>query len=111
MANLYHTLFENIKQELKINFLKDFDKNIGKALSIAYAGQGLGVLIMAPISQILIDNVGWQLSYEYISYIFVFLLIIASILPWNTISKGSKNNPRKTFNGKVEANDCAINIR
>jgi hypothetical protein len=38
---------------------------------------------------------------EYISYIFVFLLIIASILPWNKISKGSKNNPRKTFNGKA----------
>ena len=56
---------------------------------------------MAPISQILIDNVGWQLSYKYISYIFVFLLIIASILPWSRISKGSKNNPRKTFNGKA----------
>ena len=78
-----------------------FDKNLGTALSIAYAGQGLGVLIMAPISQILIDDVGWQLSYKYISYVFVFLFIIASILPWNRISKGSKNNPRKTFNGKA----------
>ena len=78
-----------------------FDKNLGTALSIAYAGQGLGVLIMAPLSQISIDNVGWELSYEYISYMFVFLFIIASILPWNKISKGSQNNPRKTLNGKA----------
>ena len=48
-----------------------FDKNLGTALSIAYAGQGLGVLIMAPISQILIDDVGWQLSYKYLSLIHI----------------------------------------
>ena len=78
-----------------------FDKNIGTALSIAYAGQGLGVLIMAPISQISIDNFGWQLSYKYISYVFIFLFIVASFLPWNNISKGSTNNPRKTLNGKA----------
>ena len=35
-----------------------FDKNLGTALSIAYAGQGLGVLIMAPLSQISIDRFG-----------------------------------------------------
>ena len=78
-----------------------FDKNIGTALSIAYAGQGLGVLIMAPISQISIDNFGWQLSYKYISYVFIFLFVVASFLPWNKISKGAKNNPRKTLNGKA----------
>ena len=48
-----------------------FDKNLGTALSIAYAGQGLGVLIMAPLSQISIDHFGWQTSYKYISYVFI----------------------------------------
>jgi len=78
-----------------------FDKNLGTALSIAYAGQGLGVLIMAPLSQISIDHFGWQTSYKYISYVFIILLIIASFLPWKKISRGSKNNPRKTTNGKA----------
>ena len=78
-----------------------FDKNLGTALSIAYAGQGLGVLIMAPLSQISIDHFGWQLSYKYISYIFIALLIFVSFLPWKKISSGSKNNPRKTKNGKA----------
>ena len=78
-----------------------FDKNLGTALSIAYAGQGLGVLIMAPLSQISIDRFGWELSYKYISYVFILLLIVASLLPWKFISKGSKNNPRKTENGQA----------
>ena len=79
-----------------------FDKNLGTALSIAYAGQGLGVLIMAPLSQISIDHFGWQLSYKYISYIFIVLLIFVSFLPWKKISTGSKNNPRKI---------CAIGVK
>ena len=78
-----------------------FDKNLGTALSIAYAGQGLGVLIMAPLSQISIDNFGWQLSYKFISYVFIVLLILVCFLPWKKISSGSKNNPRKTKNGKA----------
>ena len=78
-----------------------FDKNLGTALSIAYAGQGLGILIMAPLSQISIDHFGWQASYKYISYVFIILLVIASFLPWKKISSGSKDNPRKTNNGKA----------
>ena len=78
-----------------------FDKNLGTALSIAYAGQGLGVLIMAPLSQISIDRFGWELSYRYISYVFILLFILSSLLPWKLISKGSKNNPRKTENGRA----------
>ena len=78
-----------------------FDKNLGTALSIAYAGQGLGVLIMAPLSQISIDNFGWQNSYTYISYVFIFLFIVASFVPWKLIAKGAKNNPRGTQNGKA----------
>ena len=78
-----------------------FDKNLGTALSIAYAGQGLGVLIMAPLSQISIDHFGWQTSYKYISYVFILLFVITSFVPWNLISKGAQNNPRGTRNGKA----------
>jgi MFS family permease len=78
-----------------------FDKNLGTALSIAYAGQGLGVLIMAPLSQISIDHFGWQTSYKYISYVFILLFVSASFGPWNLISKGAHNNPRGTSNGKA----------
>ena len=73
---------------------------MGAALSIAYAGQGLGVLIMAPLSQISIDHFGWKLSYKYISYVFIALLIFVSFLPWKKF-QADQNNPRKTKNGKA----------
>ena len=56
---------------------------------------------MAPLSQISIDHFGWQLSYKYISYVFIALLIFVSFLPWKKISSGSKNNPRKTKDGRA----------
>ena len=78
-----------------------FNKNLGSALSIAYAGQGLGVLILAPLSQLSIVEFGWQLSYGYAAFVFLFLFILASLLPWSFISKGASDNPRKTLNGKL----------
>ena len=78
-----------------------FNKNLGSALSIAYAGQGLGVLILAPLSQLSIVKFGWQLSYSYAALMFLFLFILASLLPWGIISKGANDNPRKSFNGKL----------
>jgi len=78
-----------------------FNKNLGSALSIAYAGQGLGVLILAPLSQLSIVEFGWQLSYGYAALAFLFLFILASLLPWSFISKGASDNPRKTLNGKL----------
>ena len=59
-----------------------FDKNLGSALSVAYSGQGLGVLILAPISQLSIDKYGWQLSYNYVAIVFLLLFFLALILPW-----------------------------
>ena len=78
-----------------------FDKNLGSALSVAYSGQGLGVLILAPISQLSIDKYGWQLSYNYVAIVFLLLFFLALILPWKFIANGSINNPRKAKNGKM----------
>ena len=78
-----------------------FDKNLGSALSVAYSGQGLGVLILAPISQLSIDKYGWQLSYNYVAIVFLLLFFLALILPWKFIANGSINNPRKANNGKM----------
>ena len=39
---------------------KWFNKKLSSALSIAYSGQGLGVLILAPLCQILISKYGWK---------------------------------------------------
>ncbi len=71
--------------------LKWFDKRLSSALSIAYAGQGLGVLFLAPICQILIVKHGWSASYSLIAVCFAVIVILLFFLPWEKISKGSKN--------------------
>ena len=71
--------------------LKWFDKRLSSALSIAYAGQGLGVLFLAPICQILIFKYGWGASYSLIAVCFAVIVILLFFLPWEKIRKGSKN--------------------
>ena len=71
--------------------LKWFDKRLSSALSIAYAGQGLGVLFLAPICQILIVKYGWGASYSLIAVCFAVIVILLFFLPWEKIRKGSKN--------------------
>ena len=71
--------------------LKWFDKRLSSALSIAYAGQGLGVLFLAPICQILIVKYGWGASYSLIAVCFAVIVTLLFFLPWEKIRKGSKN--------------------
>ena len=77
--------------------LKWFDKRLSSALSIAYAGQGLGVLFLAPICQILIVKYGWGTSYSLVAAFFGLIVILLIFLPWEKISKGSKNERKPTL--------------
>tara|TARA_B100000287_G_C20670414_1_gene793174 strand:+ start:2009 stop:3163 length:1155 start_codon:yes stop_codon:yes gene_type:complete len=76
---------------------KWFDKRLSSALSIAYAGQGLGVLFLAPICQILIVKYGWSNSYSLVAACFGLIVILLFFLPWKKISKGSKNERKPTL--------------
>ncbi len=76
-----------------------FNTRLASALSIAYAGQGLGTLIMAPAAQFCILWIGWSDTYTYAGLIFLLLLVLISFLPWNVISRGAKNNPRRMMEG------------
>ena len=76
---------------------KWFDKRLSSALSIAYAGQGLGVLFLAPICQILIVKYGWGASYSLVAAFFGLIVILLIFLPWEKISKGSKNERKPTL--------------
>ena len=74
--------------------LKWFDKRLSSALSIAYAGQGLGVLFLAPICQILIVKYGWGASYSLVAVCFAVIVILLFFLPWEKIRKGPKNEKK-----------------
>ncbi len=60
------------------------------ALSIAYSGQGIGVMLLAPAAQITIEAIGWQDAYMLASYGFIVILFLVLLLPWASISAGVK---------------------
>ena len=77
---------------------KWFSKNLSTVLSIAYAGQGLGVLIFAPICQIFITNFNWMRSYNIIGCLFIFIFVILFFLPWQKIESGNSNLKKNQYN-------------
>ena len=73
------------------------------ALSIAYSGQGIGVMLLAPAAQITIEAVGWQDAYMLASYGFIGVFILILLLPWTQISAGV-NGTAFTTHANASAN-------
>lgn len=78
-----------------------FDRRLATALSIAYAGQGLGTLIMAPAAQLAIDRFGWSTAYGLAGWGFAGLLVLVTVLPWRRIAEGAADNPRQARGGRA----------
>lgn len=53
-----------------------FSSNRATAIGIVYAGTGLGILLLAPLSEWLISNYGWARTFEIFA-----LLVLVSLLP------------------------------
>ncbi|OED36156.1 hypothetical protein AB833_28480 [Chromatiales bacterium (ex Bugula neritina AB1)] len=77
-----------------------FDKRLASALSVAYAGQGLGALMMVPLTQLAIDNFGWTGAYKASGLLFAVVLVMVLLLPWRAIEQGAHANPRMAPGGK-----------
>ena len=70
--------------------LRWFAHKRSTALSIAYSGQGIGVMILVPAAQMVIEVSGWQDAYMFASYGFIVILCLVLFLPWASISTGCK---------------------
>ncbi len=78
-----------------------YDKRLSAALSVGYASQGLGTLMLVPLLQFYIEKSGWQHAYQYMGWIFIGVFVLILVLPWRVISAGAADNPRKTRDGKA----------
>ena len=65
-----------------------FHRRRGTVLSIAYSGQGIGVMLLAPAAQLAIQRFGWQQAYGMASLGFIIVFIMMVFLPWQRIAKG-----------------------
>jgi len=65
-----------------------FHRRRGTVLSIAYSGQGIGVMLLAPAAQLAIQRFGWQQAYGLASLGFIIVFIVMVFLPWQRIAAG-----------------------
>ena len=68
-----------------------FKRKRTTALSIAYAGQGIGVMLLAPAAQMAISAVGWQSAYQLASDGFIACFILILFMPWRRIAIGAND--------------------
>src|SRR5882757_2439546 len=66
-----------------------FGPRLPTAMAIVYSATGAGVLVLLPVSQILIDHIGWRGAYQLFGAIALFLLVPLLLLPWRQFSTGS----------------------
>lgn len=65
-----------------------FSHRLGTALSISYSANGIGVMMMAPLSQFLIDRAGWRGAYVWLGAITLVIVPLVLLLPWRRIAAG-----------------------
>lgn len=77
-----------------------FDRRLATALSVAYAGQGLGALMMVPLAQLAIVRFEWSGTYQLTGVLFLGIFILLALMPWQLIEQGAADNPRRAADGK-----------
>ncbi|GLR88266.1 MFS transporter [Bradyrhizobium iriomotense] len=79
-----------------------FGSRLPTAMSVVYSAMGGGVLALLPISQILIDHVGWRGTYEIFGFVALGLLLPLLVLPWRMFASGSPHVVKRTDPGFVD---------
>jgi predicted MFS family arabinose efflux permease len=60
---------------------------LSTAIAVAYAGSGCGVLVMVPLSQALIDTIGWRGAWLALGCGAMLLVPLCAFLPWARLSR------------------------
>jgi len=66
-----------------------FDRRLGLATGVAYAGLAAGAMLLAPLSRIMIDAEGWRWAYRVLGTGMLVLALVVLILPWQRIGRGA----------------------
>ena len=66
-----------------------FKARLTLATSVVFSAFGIGILVIVPLTQLLIDRVGWRGAYHWLGGIALTLLVPLTLLPWRRFAAGS----------------------
>jgi MFS family permease len=73
-----------------------FSRRLNTALALAYASGGLGLLVMAPTAQVLIDQLGWRDAYVVLAVLVLGLLPVPLLIWWLRAADGSPEHRERS---------------
>jgi MFS family permease len=74
-----------------------FDRRLPTATAIVYSAAGAGILTLLPLSQLLIQYLGWRGAYRGLGVALLALLAPLLILPWRNFAMGSPQLHRHPY--------------
>ena len=72
-----------------------FGPRLPTAMAILYSATGAGILVLLPLSQVLIDRIGWRDAYQWFGAVALCLMVPLLLLPWRMFASGSPHVIRK----------------
>jgi MFS family permease len=71
-----------------------FRTRLGFAMSVLFAGGGIGILVLVPLAQLLVGAGGWSAAYRWLGLGVLALLLPVLLLPWQRIAIASHDAAR-----------------
>ena len=72
-----------------------YTRGLGTAIGAVYAATGFGVLMMAPLAQLLIDAFGWRDAWRIMGAVLMLLAAVVAVLPLSRMSRGTEEWQRR----------------
>jgi len=85
-----------------------FRERLGTAISIAFAGLGLGALLIVPTVQYLLQHHGWRDSYRILGLALLCLVPIVLLLPWRRYVEGHPEYRRVPRSGARDEENWTV---
>jgi MFS family permease len=63
-----------------------FRTRLGFAMSVLFAAGGIGILLVVPLAQLLIEAGGWSVAYRWLGLGVLALVVPVLLLPWRRIT-------------------------
>jgi MFS family permease len=70
-----------------------FTTNLTLAMAIAYSGLSVGMITVAPATQLVIEAAGWRTAYLAAGTLLLGLVPLLALLPWRRIGTGRVKRP------------------